>query len=200
MGFKALKYVMGVLLLAIAYPAASRGPSQTEPQNTVKFTENKKQWDPKVLFRAQLDGGAMFLEKDCFTYNFYDKEALRANHAHNKANAYNSEIRFHAFRMSFLNALSTVQTSSKQVTPDYCNYFIGKDKNKWAGNVKNYREVNYKDLYQGIDLQVLGLQNSLKYNFIVAPMADPNEIQLSYAGLDDIYLEKGALNLKTSIT
>jgi hypothetical protein len=50
------------------------------PQNIVKFTENKNQWDKKVLYRAQLDGGVLFLEKNCFTYNFYDKETLRKNH------------------------------------------------------------------------------------------------------------------------
>jgi hypothetical protein len=42
-------------------------------QDIIKFTENKNQWDKNVLYRAQLDGGVLFLEKNCFTYNFYDK-------------------------------------------------------------------------------------------------------------------------------
>ena len=42
--------------------------SETE----VKFTENKNQWPHQVLYAAQLDGGMLFLEKNCFTYNFYD--------------------------------------------------------------------------------------------------------------------------------
>src|ERR1019366_2600448 len=186
----------------------------SESQSTIRFTKNKNQWDKKILYRAQLDGGVMFLEKNCFTYNFYDKEKVSENHNHNggkvsedksnskQENNYQPErapIRSHAFRMTFLNAEQNIETSSKQETPDYCNFFIGNDKSKWAGNVKNYKEVNYKNLYQGIDLQILGLQNSLKYNFIVAPTSDVKKIKLFYEGLDNIALEKGALKLTTSI-
>jgi gliding motility-associated-like protein len=101
--------------------------------------------------------------------------------------------------MTFLNAQKTVDATSTQITHDYSNYFIGNDKNKWVGDAKSFREVNYKNLYTGIDLQVLGLQNSLKYNLIVAPLANPKEIALYYEGLDKIKLEKGSLILKTSV-
>lgn len=183
-------------------------------QNTIRFTENKNQWDKQVMYRAQLDGGVLFLEKNCFTYNFYDKETLREQHLPKQRETqkakYSSQqhiipqqkrapIRSHAFRMTFLNSENNVTTSAKQTTADYCNFFIGNDKSKWAGNVKNYKEVNYKDLYKGIDLQVLGFQNSLKYNFIVAPIAEVNKIKLFYEGLDKIVLEKGALKLTTSL-
>lgn len=192
-------YFVFVFLIA-SLPFAVAGGIKTPPnQSLIKFTENKNQWDTKVLYRAQLDGGALFLEKNCFTYNFYDKEALRANHLHKKANSHNSDIRFHAFRMSFLNAQQGVQASAQKPTSDYTNYFLGSDKSKWAGNVKNYTEVNYKELYSGIDLQILGLDNSMKYNFIVAPLGNPNDIQLNYEGLDNLTLEKGALRLSTSI-
>ncbi len=188
--------------------ALKKSPAKTAAQNTVKFTENKKQWDEKVLYRAQLDGGVLFLEKNCFTYNFYDKETLRENHLGKNVKEIpglpNGEkrlapIRSHAFRMTFLNAETTVKTSAQQVSSDYCNFFIGNDKNKWAGNVKNYKEINYKTIYNKIDLQVLGLQNSMKYNFIVAPHGNPDNIQLFYEGLDSISPEKGAMKLKTSL-
>lgn len=179
---------------------AGGGVRSGEAQNKIKFTENKNQWDKKVLFRAQLDGGALFLEKNAFTYNFYDKETLRSNHAgQNSKNISTAPIRSHAFRMSFLNALSSVETSARDKSHDYCNYFIGKDKSKWVGDAKNFREVNYKNLYQGIELQILGMQNSVKYNFIVSPKANTNDIKLYYEGLDNIKIEKGALILTTSV-
>lgn len=167
-----------------------------EPQNGIKFTENKNQWDKKILFRAALDGGSLFLQNNSFTYSFYDKERLRENHL---GKGDKQIIRSHAYRTTFVNALSTVKTSAKQTTPDYCNFFIGNDKSRWAGNVKNYKEIIYHELYTGIDVQLLGFQNSVKYNFIVAPNGNPSEIQLLYEGLDKISLEKGALKLSTSI-
>ncbi len=41
---------------------------------SIKFTENLGQWNNDILFRAQLDGGLLFLEKTGLTFNFYDKK------------------------------------------------------------------------------------------------------------------------------
>src|ERR1035437_4330160 len=98
-----------MLLPALSFIGFAGTVKTNEPQNTIKFTENKNQWDKKVFFRAQLDGGVMFLEKNCFTYNFYDKESLRETHGGGgttSASTISASIRQHAFRMTFLNAAS----------------------------------------------------------------------------------------------
>ena len=199
-------YYFNILILVVFFSYVNKGVAQgiksAKPETAIKFTENKKQWTPEILYRAQLDGGVLFLEKNCFTYSFYDKETLRENHVgvyKNKSDKKNSPIRSHAFRMTFVNAEKFPKVSSTQITHDYCNYFIGNDEKKWAGNVKNYREVNYKGLYRGIDMQIDGLENSVKYNFIVAPHANANDIKLFYEGLNKIYVYKGALTLITSV-
>lgn len=196
---KIAKYLFLIFLFGFFIKGFADGIKTPEPQNTIKFTENKGQWDKKVLYRAQLDGGSLFLEKNAFTYNFYDKETLRKNHGGNKKDITITPIRSHAFRMTFLAAEKKVEAISKHVAPDYCNFFIGQDKSKWVGNAKNYKEVNYKNLYSGIDLQILGLQNSMKYNFIVSPLGNTSDIRLFYDGLDKITLEKGSLKIKTSV-
>lgn len=169
-----------------------------DARTTIRFTENKNQWDANIHYKATLDGGAMFLEKNCFTYNFYDKETELSNHAGKTATG-DGYVKSHAFRVTFLNAQEQATLQPKNPTKEYSNYFIGNDPGKWAGGVKNYRDVIYKNLYAHIDLEILGLQNSLKYNFIVAPMGNTADIQLSYEGLKEIYLERGALRLKTRV-
>src|SRR6185295_13886813 len=68
-------------------------------ETNIRFTENKTQWDKKILYKADLDGGVLFIEKNCFTYNFYDKETLLENHiAANKKPAHTT-IATHSFRM-----------------------------------------------------------------------------------------------------
>lgn len=169
-------------------------------QNSITFIENKNQWDKKIIYRAQLDGGILFLEKNAFTYHFYEKDKLRNNHIKKNDNRNSAvAIRSHAFRMHFLNSTPTVTTSSKDPSSDYCNYFVGKNNKMWASNVKKFTEVIYTDLYKNIDLQLIGLQNSIKYNFFVKPLGITSTIQLLYEGLDSLYLEKGILKLKTSI-
>ncbi len=130
----------------------------------IRFTENKNQWPGNILYRAQLDGGVLFLEAGAFTYNFYDKETLRKNHRSAKApSEKTTAIASHAFRMSFPGANLQARTRAEKPTKDHCNYFIGNDPSKWASGVKNYTEVIYEELYPWINLQVLGLDNSLKY-------------------------------------
>ncbi len=196
------KYLFTLLFTQFAFLLFAQKIKHPEPQNTVKFTENKKQWENNILFRAQLDGGFLFLEKNSFTYNFYDSETLRRNHIQKEKDLNKQKyepIRSHAFRVTYAGANVNPQIEKKQTTPDYCNFFIGNDKNKWASDVKNFKEIIYKNLYNGIDLQLLGMQNSMKYNFIVAPQANTDNIKLIYEGAEKVYLEKGALKIKTSI-
>lgn len=192
-------YFISCFLFAICINSFSAGIKYPKPQNSIRFTENRSQWETRVLYRAQLDGGVMFLEKNCFTYNFYDKETLRKNHVR-KGKSSAKKIGSHAFRMTFINSNPHPELISKKATHDYSNFFIGNDETKWASNVKNYKEIIYKGIYDGIDAQILGQENSLKYNFFVAAHADPNNIQLFYEGVDKISIEKKGLKIKTSIS
>jgi len=78
----------------------------------------------------------------------------------------------------------------KNQLPGKSHYFIGDNPDLWKKNVPNYRNVNYKDIYPNIDLVYYGNQGQLEYDFIVSPGADPADIQLSFKGLDDIYLSE----------
>jgi gliding motility-associated-like protein len=203
--FRTLLLSISIVVLVVLYAPAklfADGIKSPKNESLIKFTENKKQWNSKILYRAQLDGGVMFLEKNCFTYSFYNKEQLRKNHAisyKTRGNNIDKPIASHAFRMTFLGANINPETSANKNTHDYSNYFIGKDETKWAGNVRNFREVNYANIYNQISLQIEGLQNSVKYNFIVAKGGNTNDIKLLYEGVDNITLEKGALKIKTSL-
>lgn len=197
-----LKYFIAFVFFHLYLSVEAQKIKHPEAQNTVKFTQNKNQWEENVLFRAQLDGGFLFLGKNSITYNFYDAETLRKNHIQKEKDLNkqkNDPIRSHAFRVTYVGSNINPQVETKQVTPDYCNFFIGSDKTKWATHVSNYKEVLYKELYAGIDMQLLGMQNSMKYNFIVAPQANAKEIKMLYEGVEKIYLENGALKIKTSI-
>lgn len=193
-------FFLFTLFISVSHVTAGV-PKMTASRAGIKFTENKNQWEKNILYRAQLDGGFLFLESNCFTYNFYDKESLREMHAGGGKGrtSTTSFIRSHAFRVSFNNSSKSVSVSSKSPTSDFCNFFLGNDKSKWVGNAKNYKEIYYSNLYSGIDLQVLGYENNMKYNFIVSPSANPNEIALVYEGLDGLTLKNGSLVMKTSI-
>jgi len=45
------------------------------PKSAIQFTENKGQWEPNVLYKADIPVGNLFIEKNVLTYLFVDKEA-----------------------------------------------------------------------------------------------------------------------------
>src|SRR5260221_10689747 len=109
-----LTFFSAIIFLAVC--AQKRPPvvSPGEGNNAfVKFAENKGQWDSNVLYRAQLDGGVLFLEKNCFTYSFYEKEKLRKLHASaENLSAEERQIHEHAFRVTLKNSLNPEAVNS----------------------------------------------------------------------------------------
>jgi hypothetical protein len=74
----------------------------------------------------------------------------------------------------------------EDLQPGKVNYFIGNDPRKWHTNVPIYREIRYKEVYPGIDVLYYGNQSRVEHDFIIAPGADPNEIQLDIKGADSL--------------
>lgn len=167
----------------------------------LKFTENLGQWDSKVLFRAQLDGGALYIEKNCLTFDFYDKKKFRAMHhgGYERKLYTNYNIMCHAYKVHFEGCNSAIITEKAQQGSDYENFFLGNDKTKWKSNVHNYHQVWSKNLYNGIDYEVITSINGIKYNFHLKPNADANQIKLRYDGVDKIKLKDGAINIKLTV-
>jgi hypothetical protein len=64
----------------------------------------------------------------------------------------------------------------------------GHDLQRPLTNAQTYRAVAYRELYPGIDL-IYSFHNRLKYEFRIAPGADPSRIRLRYRGAKRIELE-----------
>lgn len=78
------------------------------------------------------------------------------------------------------------------------NYFVGSDPRKWQTNVPNYAKVKYSSVYPGVDLVFYGNQNTLEYDFTVAPGANPDVITLEFEGISNLRIdEQGDLVLRT---
>jgi len=61
-----MKRLMIFLVNAVIYSGLTSGYGQTASE--VYFTENRGQWDPRVLYQAQASGGlTWFIERDGFT-------------------------------------------------------------------------------------------------------------------------------------
>ncbi len=198
-----------ILLLVTCFPLSNSGIgflNKPASQATVKFIENKSQWDKKILFKANIPMGSIFLEKFSFTYLLVDQQGLHICHHsdsigsenHHKADE-ERQINCHAFNMQFEGANANVQVSGINKKAEYFNYFLGNDQSKWASNVPAFKNIKYSSLYQGIDLFIGSSDINLKYEFHLEPNADPSQIILKYSGQDDILIINNELIIRNTV-
>ncbi|GAA4452823.1 hypothetical protein GCM10023189_16840 [Nibrella saemangeumensis] len=172
---------------------------QAAPSRGIAFVENRGQWSADVLYRADLPGGFLYLKKNSLHYVFYDAQSLADRHA-GKPEAYaNASLRVHGVEMELAGSRpdSRIEGLHRSAIP--VNYFLGNNPAKWAGNVPSYAEIIYHNVYPGIDLRLYAFYETLKYEFIVQPNADPSVIQLVYQGADKLRMDDKRLMVETSV-
>ena len=165
----------------------------------LNYTENKGQWDAKILYKTDFRGGNLFVENDAFTFVFYPKNGVPSHHTHTKTEyEQQKNLTFHALRMEFEGVLPNHQVIPSETQSFYQNYFIGNDPKKWASHVPVHKTVLHKNMYKGIDVKVFGRGNNVRYDFILSAGADPATIQLKFIGHDRLFLRNEQLVIKTS--
>ena len=169
--------------------------------NALHFIKNKGQWDSKVLYRAPLGTGSVYLENNGFTYSQVSAEDI--DHAHNHAgdadHDHQDMVHGHVWKANFIGANASPKLIESDIRTEYHNYFIGNDPTKWASRVPLFDHVSYDELYNGIDLDVYSVDGNFKYDFVVAPNTDPSIIKIKYSGLNGLELRDGNLISITSI-
>src|SRR5207237_5312688 len=71
------------------------------------------------------------------------------------------------------------------------NYLLGNDPSRWHTDVPTCGRVEYRGVYEGIDLAYYGNQRQLEYDFVVAPGTDPGQIALGFSGAERLEIDAG---------
>jgi len=195
-----------LLLLSFSTVIAQRNITRC-CEGTIFFIENINQWEPHIRYKIELSSTSVFLEEDGITYYFEDRKAVEkllayklSGAAQKELQAPSNKINYHAYKVHFKNANKHVKTSAYHPSTDYINYYIGNDKSRWASKVRKYRQAKYHNIYNDIDLVFYEQDYLLKYDFIVKPGANPNDIAMLYEGHDGIKINtRGNLTISTSV-
>lgn len=176
-------------LLGAQYTYAHDDADLSNP--ALPFIENKGQNPEQVLYDAPFGQGRLFLEQNRWVY-----QVISRPHRHGYSDPsfdYKKDAKGHTFRMWFEGANMKAPVSGSFPREDYVNYFRGNDPTKWASYVKQYTMVEYEDMYSCIDMSVYSKNNNLKYDFIVRPGGDPQDIDLRFEGMNALSLVNGEL-------
>jgi len=100
--------------------------------------------------------------------------------------------------MKLKGANPSPQINARHQLEGKVNYFLGHDPKQWKTDVPTFEQIRYTQVYPGTDVVYYGNQQQLEYDFIVAPHADPNAIQIEFEGAKDLRLDdQGNLLLTT---
>jgi len=163
------------------------------------FVPNQGQWPQGVKYKADFQGGRIWLEEKGILYQFTDySEVHHADFKHKSKET--PQIKEQLIYAQFIGANSNFTTTQSSPTNYYYNYFLGNDKNKWANKLYGYNHIQYNNLYNNIDLVFFEKNQDLKYEYLVKPGGNYSDIQIKYKGQDKIKLLKtGNVVISTKI-
>jgi hypothetical protein len=205
-------------IVFLCFISAALTLSAQSGSTPLQFVENKGQWDAQVSYRAEMSNGAFFLHKNGFSVLLQSANDLQRIHAAShgtKARSTLSKsaqlmdslgrakdhmvIHSHQFRVSFENANEQPEIIPEKSIETYNNYFLGNDPKKWASHCRIFQAMTYKNIYPNIDLYYFAENGMLKYNFIVHPGGNPDNIRLHYDGVEKLIAKNKQLQIKTSL-
>ncbi|MCC5465376.1 SBBP repeat-containing protein, partial [Pelosinus baikalensis] len=91
-----------------------------------------------------------------------------------------------ALSLRFIESNPSANIKARKEQPGIINFFIGNDPAKWQTNLHSYAEIVYSELWPGIDMVFRNTGGVLKYEVIIQPGANPNNIRLTYDGADNL--------------
>lgn len=183
------------------------GGSEPRSGRRVGFTENKGQWPAEAQMRALTDRAVIWLEADRFTIEarrvFQDSLPLSPldQILIDRSHAFNHFMptKSHVYRMVFEGISPDARLKKVGKMDGYENFYLGSDSTRWASGCRSYATAEYQGLYDGIDLYVRSSTDAIKYEYRLAPGADPQAIRIRYDGADWLKIDRQRLLIGTSV-
>ncbi|MBI2271759.1 MAG: SBBP repeat-containing protein [Bacteroidetes bacterium] len=194
--------------------------------NGLRFTPNKGQildtdgnLCPDILYKGDGDGADIYLRKTGISYVYSnmskvmqkaDEQIEELEHAENIDRIslqqkkdellQNKMITVHRVDMDFIDCNKNMVTFNEELSEGYTNHYYAHCP-QGITHVNQYNKITCKNIYNGIDIAYYGNKsNGIKYDLIVKPHADPNQIRLHWNGAENIFIKsEGTLVIKTSV-
>lgn len=182
----------------------------SEHKTQYGFIENKGQIhdqnnkpNPSVKYLLNTQGMNVQLREGGFSYDTYYSETplseadVRFCESGNDLDKIAETYQFHRIDVELVGSNKNARIETSDASEDYINYYNAVTPEEGATHVRHYKRVVYKNIYPNIDLEFLVSEDSeMKYNFIIHPGGNPNDIILSYQGGNELALTRdGNLNI-----
>ncbi len=189
-----------VLLFTVFFSSGQTGAVDSpERFQSPFFTQNVGQWSSQIKFRTGSFDAAVWFAEDG-TYYQFSKEIIDDKHPQARHTRTDAAFSYECLmiKASFVGTSSGLEIIGEEMLDYKCNYFLGNDQSRWKTDVPNYSSILYRNLYNGISLRYYGNDSGLEYDFLVAPGADPSQIEIRYDGIESLAVNSdGELEVTT---
>jgi len=193
--------LLSAVSLGLSYPGPvnSAQIDQSYGQLPLSFEMNQGQTDPQVQFLSHGSGYGLFLTPTEAVLSLETSGVSQSSAVLSPLASASQPAKPDVIQMTLVGANGSGQGVGVNPQATKTNYFIGNDPTKWRTNIPNYGQVEYDNVYPGVNLLYYGNQRQLEYDFDVAPGADPNLITLRFQGQDSLALDsQGDLVIHTA--
>lgn len=197
------KSILLILLTSISLLSHGQISPSALSQNAA-FEKNLGQWDDEVDYKLKLKGGALFYSAQGYTARIVNPEHWESGMSHAHSHEDNStplvpfdQMEQLAYKVHYIGSNPDAKQKGEFPFHHYTNYFIGKDTSKWTANVPLYGMLTYEQFYTNIDYRLYSQEDHFKYDFIVHPGGNPNQIQWKVEGTE-MQIQNGELHYSAS--
>ncbi len=158
------------------------------------FFVNQGQWEQQVLAKAPLNVGDLWITQQGFIFNLLDTAATER--VHDRSTAI-TRVQTHAVFLKFVNPNKGLTCEyDGQLSEAYYNFYKG-NKRKSVVKARKYSTIRVKNVWPGIDLEIMSHQGTIKYNWILSPNANAAQIQWQYQGHNHIKITANHCEIQT---
>ncbi|HEV7490128.1 MAG TPA: hypothetical protein VGO25_04940, partial [Rhodanobacteraceae bacterium] len=149
----------------------------------LRFEENRGQVDAAVKYVSVSAGLTLFLTPTQAVMSVHERSAVPPS----------------IVRMTFERTSGAKSVIGEEPATTKSNYVVGSDATGWRTEVPNFSRVRYHDVYPGIDVVYYGTQRQLEYDFVLAPGARAQDIDVSFETDGKLAINRGGdLILRTA--
>lgn len=190
-----ISFIASVALLA---PGVGYEPIPEPTGWRDAFVPNAGQWDSRALYRFTAANQAVWITNDGARIDQYEiVEGVRPG-PHVTSTPIPAPIgtRGHAVELRFEGG------RAQSITPrargrTRLNYYLGADPERWSSGLHPWGAVTQREVYPGIDVDWTPAQASARFDFHLAPGANPDLIRVRLVGAEAVRAQGDTLEYRT---
>ena len=162
-------------------PTTNSGPSLAAfGQLPMTFEANQGQTNPQVKFLSTGNGYGLFLTANQAVLSLVQPGASASDPAAASTTVVSMQLQGASSNPTIVGLDQLGSTS---------NYFTGSNPTQWVQGVSQYGQVEYQNVYPGVNVDYTGNGQQLQFDFTIAAGANPSQIQLGFTGADQLSID-----------